>query len=176
LDLTCLTAGTTYLWRILSNDRFHDATETPLQTFRTLGANDVQAPAILAGSAGATVGTYSTVATLVWAPAAAGSGTHVQYEVQVAIDANFSYLANASLGAADPSLATGNSGWIDGTPWASPSGLSFGVTVTNIPQDDCGAITPNYYYWRVRAKDALGNVSPWSTTGSFWVFAGDPNC
>jgi hypothetical protein len=37
-------------------------------------------------------------------------------------------------------------------------------------------VEPNVYYFRVRARDALGNVSEWSGTGSFGAMAVDVNC
>lgn len=77
-----------------------------------------------------------------------------------------------------PGSSIGDSGWVIGT--TTPSGdrpaLSYPATITNIPQDYCGDIVPNVYYWRVRARDQRGTVSDWSATGTFGAFAGDPWC
>jgi hypothetical protein len=69
-------------------------------------------------------------------------------------------------------------GGIAGTPatHAGVPALSHPATLTNVPQDWCGEIVPNVYYWRVRARDQQGHVSEWSPAGTFGAFAGDPLC
>lgn len=177
VTLTNLLPGTTYVWRVLDSDRFRNFTETSLQSFTTPAANAVPAPDLAPVDASAQVGTYSRVVALTWFPVTAPSGTAVQYEVQLASDPAFTSLSNASM-VSVPGTAIGDSGWVSGS--AATSGgkpaLTYPATLTNIPQDTCGDIVPNVYYWRVRARDAAGNVSGWSTTGTFGVFAGDPWC
>jgi hypothetical protein len=38
------------------------------------------------------------------------------------------------------------------------------------------SLEPNVYYFRVRARDALGNVSGWSATSVFTAISSDPWC
>jgi hypothetical protein len=156
-------------------------TLTDTRTFTTPGANEVPPPDLATVWAGAQVPQTTTVATLLWYPVVAPSGTAVEYEVQLASDPAFTTLVNATLLPADGTLATGNSGWIPGTPTQDHGGpprpaVGFDVTLTNLPQDDCGPLNPNVYYFRVRARDALGTVSDWSSTGTFGAMAGDPWC
>ncbi len=181
VTLTGLAPSTAYAWRVRTSDQFRNVTLTAVQTFTTIGAQEVPRPDLGYTWAGTRVPNTTAVATLKWHPVSAPSGTAVQYEVQLASDPAFTYLVNAVLSPVDGSLATGNSGWIDGTPttdgtFPTRPTLGFDVILTNLPQDDCIWWNPNEYYYRVRARDALGNVSDWSATGWFSAMAGDPYC
>ena len=179
VTLTDLTPETTYVWRVRTSDRFRNVTESVLQAFKTLSTGAVPPPDLAPVNASVRVGTYTTTAQLVWYPVTAPSGTAVEYEVQLASDAAFTYLVNAVFsGPGVPGLTVGDSGWVSGAPAAAGGrpALSQPATLTNIPQDTCLEIVPNVYYWRVRARDQAGNVSDWSAPGSFGVFAGDPWC
>lgn len=177
-----LEPSTTYVWRVRSADVFRNVGESGLQAFTTPGAEDVPRPDVAPVSAGTTVPNTTAVATILWYPVTAPSGTAVEYEVQLASDPGFTWLIDADLGRADDTLATGNSGWIMGTPANDSSypprpALGFDVTLTNLAQDDCvSPIDPNVYFFRVRARDQAGRVSEWSATGSFTAMAGDPWC
>jgi hypothetical protein len=179
VSLTGLTPSMTYVWRVRSSDRFRNFAETALQTFTTPGAAEVPRPDLAAVSAGATVGTYTITAQLPWYPVTAPSGTAVTYEVQLASDPDFTYLVDGSMaGGTLPGSTVADSGWVSGSPLVigSSPALTYPATITNIPQDWCGDIVPAVYWWRVRARDAAGNVSQWSVPGTFGVFAGDPYC
>ena len=181
VTLTGLSPSTTYVWRVRSSDGFRNVTESALQSFTTPGANDVPRPDLVAVWIGTTVPNTTVVGTLKWYPVNAPSGTAVEYEVQLASDPGFTSLVNAALARTDPSLPTGNSGWISGAPTTdsgSPAkpALGFDVTFTNLPQDWCFPIDPNVYYYRVRARDQAGNVSEWSAPQTISVMAGDPLC
>jgi predicted CxxxxCH...CXXCH cytochrome family protein len=182
VTVTGLQPSTTYVWRVRSSDQFRNVTESALRSFTTPGADDVPRPDVATVWAGADVPSTTAVATLLWYPVTAPSGTAVEYEVQLASDPGFTFLLDADLSRADETLATGNSGWITGTPthdgsYPSRPAVGFGVTLTNLPQDDCmSPLEPNVYYFRVRARDALGNVSEWSGTGNFAAMAVDVNC
>jgi predicted CXXCH cytochrome family protein len=181
VTLTGLAPATTYVWRVRSSDAFRNVAESALRSFTTYAADALPAPDLATVSAGATVPDTSTVATLLWYPVTAPSGAAVTYEVQLASDPGFTVLTNSTLAAVDATLATGNSGWIAGTATHDTSAparaaLGFDVTLTNLPQDVCAEIQQNVYYFRVRARDANGNVSEWSATGTFGVWAADPYC
>jgi hypothetical protein len=179
VELTGLSPGTSYVWRVRTSDPFRNVTRTALQTFTTPGADSVPRPDLAPVSVGVRAGTFTTGVNLIWYPVTAPSGTAVQYEVQLASDPEFSYLVNGSMaGPGVPGLSVGDSGWVSGTStsFGGNPASSYPATLTNIPQDDCGDIVPNVYYWRVRARDQQGHVSDWSATGTFGVFAGDPWC
>lgn len=181
VTLAGLQPGTTYVWRIRTVDPFRNPTRTALQSFTTRGLDEVPPPDVVNVLAGARVPQTTVVATLPWYPVTAPSGTPVEYEVQLASDPGFTTLVNAILARADETLATGNSGWIAGAPTTDHSqpprpALGFDVTLTNLPQDDCTELVPNRYWFRVRARDALGNVSEWSVSGEVSAVAGDPLC
>jgi predicted CXXCH cytochrome family protein len=182
VTLTGLSPSTTYVWRVRSADEFRNVTRSALRTFTTPHAAAVPRPDVAAAPvAAAEVPTTTTVATLEWYRVTAPSDTAIEYEVQIASDPSFATLVNATVDRVDPTLATGNSGWISGTPTNDQStpprpALSFPVTLTNLWQDDCMSWEPNVYYFRVRARDALGNVSEWSVTGLVTAMASDPNC
>jgi hypothetical protein len=177
--LTGLTPGTTYVWRIRSSDRFRNVTRTELGTFTTTPEGGVPYPDLAPVSSGVGAGTYTLAVTLPWYPVTAPSGTALEYEVQLASDPGFTHLENALMpGPGLPGSTVGDSGWIPGSPTTvgGRPALGYPATLTNIPQDYCGDIVPNVYHWRVRARDQQGNVSEWSPTGTFGVFAGDPWC
>ncbi len=179
VQLTGLTPGTSYVWRVRTSDRFRNVTQTALQTFTTPALDAVPRPDLTPVSVGVRAGTFTTDVSLVWYPVTAPSGTAVEYEVQLASDPEFSYLVNGSIaGPGVPGLSVGDSGWVSGAPTThgGKPARSYPATLTNIPQDDCGEIVPNVYYWRVRARDQQGSVSDWSATGTFGAFAGDPWC
>jgi hypothetical protein len=158
---------------------FRNVTHPALATFTTTSADGVPFPDLAPVSAGAHVGTYTMDVALVWFPVTAPSGGAVEYEVQLASDPDFTYLVNGSMaGPGVPGIPVGDSGWIDGAPttFEGTPALSHPATLTDIPQDWCGDIVPNVYYWRVRARDGQGRVSEWSPTGTFGAFAGDPLC
>jgi predicted CxxxxCH...CXXCH cytochrome family protein len=182
VTLTGLEPGTSYAWRVRSSDQFRNVTETPLQTFTTTAAGAVPAvdPATVSVVT-AYIPSTTTGATVRWYPVTVPSGTALEYEVQLASDSAFTTLSHDTLGRADASLATGNSGWITGTPTQDESvpprpAVGFDVTLTDLPQDDCWSVWPREYYFRVRARDAVGNVSDWSVTGTFSAIARDPGC
>jgi predicted CXXCH cytochrome family protein len=179
VTLTGLTSATTYVWRVRSSDQFRNVTETALEAFTTPAAQAVPKPDLAPVFVGVRVGTYTTDVQLPWYPVTAPSGTAVQYEVQLASDPGFTYLANGVLpGPGIPGISIGDSGWATGTVTTvgGRPALEYPATLTNIPQDTCSDIVPNVYYWRVRARDQVGNVSDWSATGTFGAFAGDPWC
>jgi hypothetical protein len=181
VTLTGLAPATSYVWRVRSSDQFRNVSESAAQTFTTYAADALPAPDLAPAWASATVPSTSTIATLLWYPVTSPSGTPVEYEVQLASDPGFTTLSNADLLAGDPTLSTGNSGWIVGTitqdsSYPPRAAVGFGVTLTNLPQDICADIQMNVYYFRVRARDANGTVSDWSTTGTFDVWASDPLC
>jgi hypothetical protein len=179
VTLTELAPGTQYVWRVRTSDAFRNVARTALRSFTTPAAGAVPFPDLAQVNAGATVGTYTLVVALPWHPVTAPSGTPVEYEVQLASDPGFTSLASATLsGPGVPGLTVGDSGWVPGTPTTADGrpALSFPATLTGLPQDVCADVVPNVYYWRVRARDQQGNVSEWSPTGTFGVFAGDPLC
>jgi predicted CXXCH cytochrome family protein len=179
VTLTGLVPGTAYVWRVRTSDVFRNVTHPALATFTTTSADGVPFPDLAPVSAGAHVGTYTMDVALVWFPVTAPSGGAIEYEVQLASDPDFTYLVNGSMaGPGVPGLSVGDSGWIGGTPatFEGTPALSHPATLTDIPQDWCGDIVPNVYYWRVRARDGQGRVSEWSPTGTFGAFAGDPLC
>ncbi len=179
VTLTGLAPATRYVWRVRSSDSFRNVTESSLGAFTTPGALDVPWPDLAPVYAGVQVGTGSADVPLLWYPVTAPSGTAIEYEVQLASDAGFSYLVNGAL--AGPGVAgstIGDSGWVTGaaaTVGGKPA-LSYPASVTNIPQDLCFTPEPNVYSWRVRARDQQGHVSEWSATGTFGAFAYDPWC
>lgn len=179
VTLSGLAPGTAYVWRVRTSDVFRNVTQTSLQTFTTPAADAVPRPDLAPVSVYALVGTRETTTNLIWYGVTAPSGTPVEYEVQLASDPGFTHLVNGSIvGPGVPGTTIGDSGWVSGIPITSGGqpALSLPATVTNIPQDDCGDIVPNVYYWRVRARDQQGHVSDWSATGTFGAFAGDPWC
>jgi hypothetical protein len=168
VTLAGLAPDTTYVWRVRSADRSRNVTRSPLASFTTPGANAVPKPDLAGVTGGAQVPDSTMVATLRWYPVTAPSGTVVEYEVQLASDPGFTAIHTPS-------------GWIPGTPTGSvgspprPS-LGFDVTITGLPQDWCDDTQPDVYYYRVRARDQVGNVSEWSTPRSFGAIAGNPDC
>lgn len=179
VTLTGLTAGTPYVWRVRSSDVFRNVTQSTLQTFTTPSADAVPRPDLAPVAVWAIVGTSTVTLDLVWYGVTAPSGTPVEYEVQLASDPGFTFLVNGSMiGPGAPGATVGDSGWVSGVPttYGGLPALSHPATLTNIPQDDCGEIIPNVYYWRVRARDQQGRVSEWSATGTLEAFAGDPWC
>jgi len=181
VTVTGLQPGTSYVWRVRSSDPLRNVAESALQTFTTYAADAVPAPDVATIWAGTEVPNTTAVATLLWYPVTAPSGTAVQYEVQLAGDPGFTVRSDSTLGLADASLATESSGWISGTPTLDFSyprrpAVGFDVTLTNLPLDYCMSLEPNVYYFRVRARDALGNVSGWSATSVFTAISSDPWC
>jgi predicted CxxxxCH...CXXCH cytochrome family protein len=181
VTLTGLEPGATYVWRVRTADQFHNVTRTAPQTFSTPAADAVPRPDLAPVSAGTVTPNTTVVAALLWYPVTAPSDTTVEYEVQLAEDAQLTFLANSTLTRVDPTLATGNSGWIGGTPTTdglSPArpALKFDVTLTNLPQDDCSLPVPDSttYWFRVRARDQTGKVSDWSAPRAFSALAADP--
>jgi predicted CXXCH cytochrome family protein len=177
--LSGLTPGTAYVWRVRSSDRFRNVLQTALQTFTTPAADAVPAPDLAPVYAGVEAGTFTAEIDLPWYPVTAPSGTAVEYEVQLASDPGFSWLLGGSLaGPGTPGSTVGDSGWVSGTPttYGGQPALSTPATITGIPQDDCMDVVPDVFYWRVRARDQHGNVSEWSTPGTFGVIAVDPWC
>jgi predicted CxxxxCH...CXXCH cytochrome family protein len=182
VTLTGLEPGAAYVWRVRSSDQFRNVAKSALGAFTTLSLDDVPAPVLAFVWADTETPNTTVVAPLAWYPVTAPSGTSVEYEVQLASDPGFTVLQNAALGRADPSLATGNSGWIPGTPTTvrdpTPrAALAFDVTLTNVPQqpDTCESPVPNVYYFRVRARDQAGKVSGWSAPGAFSSAALNPS-
>jgi len=179
ITLTGLSPSTTYLWRVRTSDRFRNVTTSALRSFTTPGANDVPVPDLAPVWLTVSVGTYTADVALLWYPVTAPSGTAVEYEVQLASDPEFTFLVDGSMaGPGVPGSTVADSGWIAGTPatgGARPA-LATPARITNIPQDSCTEIVPSVYYWRVRARDAAGNVSGWSASGSFTAFAYDQWC
>ena len=172
VTLTGLAPGTTYVWRIRSADGLRNVVESPIATFTTTAAGAVPRPDLVAVvAAGGPVGTYTAVANLSWYPVTAPSGNPVQYRVVIATSPDFT--------GAD-FVTPSDSGWIDGTPGTlnGKAILTFPVTITNLPQDDCtptGNARP--YYWHVIARDAVTGIeSEWSATDVFGAMAGDPLC
>jgi hypothetical protein len=172
VTLTGLAPGTTYVWRIRSADGLRNVAESPIATFTTTAAGAVPRPDLVAVmGAGGPVGTYTVVTNLSWYPVTAPSWNPVQYRVVIATTPDFSV--------AD-FVTPSDSGWIDGTPGTlgGRAILTFPVTITNLPQDDCTPTSnARTYYWRVIARDAVtGLESEWSGTDVFGAMAGDPLC
>lgn len=170
VTLTGLTPGTSYVWRIRTVEQFRNALETPVATFVTMAADAVPVPDLVpVGWTGVTQPASSMVLGLVWFPVTSPTGNPVQYRVQLASDASFLALTNGS---------PPDSGWISGA--ATTSGgrpaLQFGVTLTNLPWDQCADDIPyNRYYWRVKARDAVtGRESAWSVVDGFNATSADP--
>jgi predicted CXXCH cytochrome family protein len=178
VTLTGLSPSTTYVWRVRSSDPFRNVTTTELRTLATIAADAVPTPDLApVDLAGAYAPSTTVVAGLRWYLVTAPSGTAIEYEVQLAADASFTVPASADLAAIDATLATGNSGWIAGTP--APDGsaaVRFDVTLTDLPQDDCVSTQPAIYWFRVRARDQTGKVSEWSAPASFAAMAWQMIC
>ncbi|ACG71275.1 fibronectin, type III [Anaeromyxobacter sp. K] len=179
VQLTGLTPGTTYVWRVRTSDVFRNVTHTALQSFTTPAEGALSSPDLAPVSASFEVGTYDATVPLVWFPVTAAAGVVLQYEVQLASDAAFTYLQNGSLtGPGVPGSTVGSTGWVSGTPTTSGGrpALQVPARLLNIPQDSCGPYAPRPYYWRVRVRDQQGHESGWSAPGNFGAFAWDPWC
>ena len=132
-----LPAGDTwYQWQAQSVDA--SGLVSTWTSWRTFYANiPPTVPTLVSPANVVTVPTASVVLS-----ASASSPDGVDYQFQVAIDANFATLV-------------GDSGWLPETrTWTAPPGLL---------QDG------STYYWRVRAQDDYGAASAWSTGRSFSI-------
>jgi hypothetical protein len=166
VTLSGLTPGTTYVWRVRSADWFRNVTRSPLATFTTSAPGAVPYPDVIAvGSATVPSPATTSYPSLRWYPVVAPSGNAVEYRVQLATDPTFATLVDPADGSPP------DSGWIPGTP-STLNGtpiLYFQVTLSNLPQDDCGPVVPTRaYYWRVKARDSVTGVeSDWSAVDPF---------
>jgi hypothetical protein len=127
-----LTPETTFYWRVRARTQCGGASGwTAVRSFTTRACIALAAPSLTSPNDGATNTAYTPK--LDWSTLALADA----YEVQVALDANFTNIARSTTGVF-------NSEW----------------TVTP-------ALSPNTkYYWRVRATDTCG-VGPYTASGSF---------
>jgi len=168
--LSGLAPGTTYRWRVRSVDAFRNVVRSAVATFTTTAAGAVPIPDLVpVGSTGSVAPVNTVVASLRWYPVASPTGAAVEYRVELASDPGFTSLVNG---------APRDSGWIAGTPgtWLGRPALSFPVTLTNLPYDDCTDPPPFvFYWWRVKARDAVSGIeSDWSVVDRFGAIAADP--
>jgi hypothetical protein len=155
VDLTGLTTGTTYQWRIRTVDAYRNVTETPVSTFTTLAPGVPPAPVLQheanqdnPNPSGQSQLTFAASPALTWNAVSLPTGP-AQYRV------NFS---------TDPTFVQGvtDSGWISAT--------TFAVNVTGYMDQ-----APTTYYWRVMTMDMSNNLqSSWSSADSFTVTVEDP--
>jgi hypothetical protein len=172
VTLTGLTPGTTYVYRLRGVDAHRNVLRTSLASFTTTAPGALPFPDVVpVGWTGVRQPETTMVANLTWFPVSSPTGNPVQYRVQLASDAGFTFLENGS---------PPDSGWIAGTPTTSGGrpALYFGATLTHLPMDICTEEVPfNRYHWRVKARDAVtGTESEWSAVDGFNATSTDPNC
>ncbi|WP_248357101.1 hypothetical protein [Anaeromyxobacter oryzae] len=169
VTLSGLTPGTTYVWRVRSADAQRNVLRTPISTFTTTSSDAPPRPDVVpVGWTGVTAAPSMSQA-LQWYPVTGPSGNTLEYRVQLGSDATFTWLASG---------APPDSGWIAGAPGTNggKATLSFVVSLTNLPMDDCVTepIPSNTYYWRVKARDAVTRVeSDWSVIDVFQATSWD---
>ncbi len=170
VTLTGLSPGTTYVWRVRSVDAYRNAVRTDISTFTTTPPGVPPYPDIVpVGWTGVPAPQTTMQLPLRWYPVSAPTGNAVEYRVQLASDTTFTTLLYGS---------PPDSGWIPGTPGVlnGQAILSFTVTLTDLPIDQCGDVVPsNEYSWRVKARDAVtGAESDWSAVDPFQATSYDP--
>jgi hypothetical protein len=146
VTVTGLTSGTTYQFRVRSQDNLRNMAESPLSTFTTTvpGAPLPPTPSPV-GSIFAVPGTPA-IATLQWTAVTSPVGNPVQYHVVLGTDPTFGAVMF-------------DSGWQNATSWT-----------VSVP---FGNPNPTWYYWRVQAKDVVtGIASTMSATSQFdvWIY------